>query len=155
MTFPTVKGTNLLRKKMTLPKDFEGNFNLLFIPFEQWQQSEVDSWMPLAAELEAQYPALVYYELPTIQIRNPLFKMFINEGMRAGIPNPKTRERTITLYLDKAGFRASLDMADEEHIYVILVDHQGAELFRARDAHSQQAEAALRMVLGQAGKQEG
>jgi len=28
--------------------------------------------------------------------------MFLNEGMRAGIPNPKTRERTITLYVDKA-----------------------------------------------------
>jgi hypothetical protein len=149
MTFPTVNGSNLLRQKLTLPQDFEGNFNLLFIPFQQWQQSEVDSWMALVNELEAQHSDLVYYELPTIQGMNPLFKMFINEGMRAGIPNPKTRERTITLYLDKADFRAALDMTDEAHIYVLVVDHQGNELFRTRGAHSQEGEAALRRLLEQ------
>jgi hypothetical protein len=149
MTFPTVNGSNLLRQKLTLPQDFEGNFNLLFIPFQQWQQSEVDSWMALVNELEAQHSDLVYYELPTIQGMNPLFKMFINEGMRAGIPNPKTRERTITLYLDKADFRAALDMTDEEHIYVLVVDHQGNELFRTRGAHSQEGEATLRRLLEQ------
>ena len=105
MTFPTVNGSNLLREKLTLPRDFQGRFNLVFIPFEQWQQMEVDSWMALAKELEEQFDGLVYYELPTIQSRNTFYKMFINEGMRAGIPNPKTRERTITLYLDKADFR--------------------------------------------------
>jgi len=97
-----VSGSNLLREKMTLPQDFQGKLNLLFIPFEQWQQMEVDSWMPLAKEVEQQVNDLAYYELPTIQSRNPIYQMFLNEGMRAGIPNPKTRERTITLYVDKA-----------------------------------------------------
>ena len=78
-----------------------------------------------------QFDGLVYYELPTIQSRNSLYKMFINEGMRAGIPNPKTRERTITLYLDKTDFRSALGMLDEEHIYILIVDRQGNEFFRA------------------------
>jgi hypothetical protein len=147
--FPTVSGSNLLREKLTLPRDFQGKFNLLFIPFEQWQQREVDSWMGLANELEGQYDSLIYYELPTIQSRNTFYKMFINEGMRAGIPNPKTRERTITLYLDKANFRAALNMPDEEHIYVLLVDRQGKEIFRTRGPHSHEAEAALRQIIGQ------
>jgi hypothetical protein len=147
MTFPTVNGSNLLREKLTLPQDFQGKFNLIFIPFEQWQQMEVDSWMALAKELEEQFDALVYYELPTIQSRNSFFKMFINEGMRAGIPNPKTRERTITLYLNKADFRAVLGMPDEEHIYILVVDRQGNELFRARGPYSREGEAALRQAL--------
>jgi hypothetical protein len=73
--------------------------------------------------------------------------MFINEGMRAGIPNPKTRERTITLYLDKAQFRRALGMPDEEHIYILLVDRQGKELFRARGPYSHEGETALRLAL--------
>ena len=147
MTFPTVSGTNLLRQKVTLPQDFQGKLNLVFIPFEQWHQMEVDSWGALAKELEAQFDGLVYYELPTIQSRNTLYKMFINEGMRAGIPNPKTRERTITLYLDKADFRAALDMTDEEHIYILVIDRQGKEFFRARGPYSREGEAALRQAL--------
>jgi len=149
MTFPTVSGSNLLREKLTLPRDFQGSFNLVFIPYEQWQQMEVDSWSALAGELEEQFDGLVYYELPTIQSRNTFYKMFINEGMRAGIPNLKTRERTITLYLYKSDFRAVLEMKDEEHIYVPVIDRQGKEFFRARGSYSREGEAALRQVLFQ------
>ena len=149
MTFPKVSGSNLLRQKLTLPQDFQGKFNLIFIPFEQWQQMEVDSWMALAKKLEEQFEGLVFYELPTIQSRNSFYQIFINEGMRAGIPNPKTRERTITLYLDKSDFRTALDMSDETHIYVLVVDRQGKEFFRTRGPFSSEGEAALRQILGQ------
>jgi hypothetical protein len=149
MTFPIVNGTNLLRQKLTLPQDFQGRLNLVFIPFERWHQMEVDSWSALAEELEEKYDGLVYYELPTLQKGGVFYKIFLNEGMRAGIPNPKTRERTITLYLDKADFRAALDMTDEEHIYILVIDRQGNEFFRTRGTYSREGEAALRQVLGQ------
>jgi len=148
MTFPTVNGSNLQRAKLTLPQDFEGDYNLLFIAFQQWHQDEVNSWIPLAESVEAQFPGLVYYELPTIRALNAFSKFFINEGMRAGIPNSKSRERTITLYLEKDDFRTALGLKDEEHIFALLIDHQGNELWRARGSHSQSSEAALLEVLG-------
>ena len=147
MVFPTVNGSNLLRHKLTLPQDFHGSLNLVFIPFERWHQMEVDSWSTLAGELERQYEGLFYYELPTIQSRNPFYKTFLNEGMRASIPDPKTRERTITLYLNKEDFRAALGMPDEAHIYVLIIDRQGNEFFRARGPYSQEAETALRQRI--------
>jgi hypothetical protein len=147
MTFPTVSGSNLLRQKLILPQDLQGRLNLVFIPFERWHQMEVDSWSALAEELEEKYEGLVYYELPTLQNGGSIYKIFLNEGMRAGIPNPKTRERTITLYLDKADFRAALGMADEEHIYILVVDRRGKEFFRTRGLYSHEGEAALRQAL--------
>lgn len=143
MTFPTVNGSNLQRAKLTLPQDFAGKVNLLFIAFQQWQQDEVNTWIPLAESLEAQFLGLFYYELPTIRALNAFSKFFINEGMRAGIPNPKSRERTITLYLEKDNFRTALNMQDEEHIFALLIDRQGNELWRARGSYSQSSEATL------------
>ncbi|HHX09104.1 MAG TPA: hypothetical protein GX730_06735 [Chloroflexi bacterium] len=148
MTFPTVSGSSLQREKLTLPQDFAGEYNLLFIAFQQWQQDEVNTWINLAESLEARFLGLVYYELPTIRSLNAFSKFFINEGMRAGIPNPKSRERTITLYLDKDDFRAALGLEDEEHIFVLLIDQQGKELWRARGPHNQSSEAGLLEVLG-------
>ena len=147
MTFPTVNGSNLQRAKPTLPQDFEGDYNLLFIAFQQWQQDEVNTWIALAENCEARFPGLVYYELPTIRVLSGISKFFINEGMRAGIPNPKSRERTITLYLEKDDFRTALDMQDEEHIFALLIDHQGNELWRARGPYNQSSEAGLLEVL--------
>jgi len=154
MTFPNVSGSNLLRKKMTLPQDFQGELNLLFIPFERWHQAEVDSWIALAEDLEKEYEGLVYYELPTLPNSGTLYKFLLNEGMRAGIPNPKTREHTITLYLNKADFRAALNLSDEDHIYILVVDRQGKEFFRARGPYSREGEAGMRQFFGRSMKKE-
>ena len=155
MKFPIVNGSNLRREKITLPQDFEGEFNLIFVAFQQWHQGEVNSWIPLAESLEEQFPGLFYYELPTIRSLTTLSRFFINEGMRAGIPSPKSRERTITLYLDKDEFRSALSMEDESHIYILLLNNQGEELWRGRGSHSPDKQAELVDVLYQVTKPAG
>lgn len=136
MKFPTVSGSNLQRTKLTLPQDFEGERNLILIAFQQWQQRQVDTWIPFARQLEETSPAVRYYELPTSQRLNTLARTFINEGMRAGIPDLVARERTITLYLDKKAFREALQLPGEDDIYVLLLDRQGRVLWRAEGAFS-------------------
>jgi hypothetical protein len=147
MRFPTVTGTNLERQKLTLPEGFQGDWNLVFIAFQQWQQSQVDSWIPFAKDLEASYPELRYYELPTIQNRNRLARTFINEGMRAGIADPVARERTITLYLDKTAFRQALRLPREDDIYVLLLDHRGQILWQAVGAFNYEKGESLKSEL--------
>jgi hypothetical protein len=149
MIFPTVTGSNLLRQKLTLPRDFQGELNVVFVAFQQWQQMEVNSWIPLAQELEKQTRGLYYYELPTIQSRNVFYQKFINEGMRAGIPNQTSRERTITLYLNKAAFRRNLEMRDEDHINILLVDRSGNVLSSTRGAYTPEAGEILRQTIQQ------
>jgi hypothetical protein len=134
MQFPTVSGSNLQRARLTLPQDFQGELNLVLIAFQQWQQAQVDTWVPFARQLEEAYPAVRYYELPTIQRLNTLARTFINEGMRAGIPDRLARERTITLYLDKEAFREALQLPGEDDIHVLLLDRQGWVLWRAEGA---------------------
>jgi hypothetical protein len=131
MQFPAVTGSNLQRKKLNLPQDFEGQQNLVLIAFQQWQQSQVDTWLPFARQLEETHPGVRYYELPTIRRLNALSRTFVNEGMRAGIPDPVARERTITLYLDKNAFRQALQLPGEDDIYVLLLDSQGTVLWQA------------------------
>jgi hypothetical protein len=135
--FPRVAGTNLHRDDIELPRDFGGDLNLVFIAFEQWQQATVDTWIPLAQQLEREYPSLRYYELPTIQTLPGLARTYINEGMRAGIPDSTARERTVTLYLDKAAFRQQLDIPDEREVHVLLVTRDGDIVWRTAGSFSE------------------
>jgi hypothetical protein len=137
MQFPVVTGSNLHRKKVNLPQGFQGELNLVLIAFQQSQQTQVDTWLPFARQLEETRSGLRYYELPTIQRLNALARTFVNEGMRAGIPDPVSRERTITLYLDKDAFRQALKLPHEDDIYVLLLDRRGNVLWRAEGAFSQ------------------
>jgi len=136
MGFPSVEGVNLRRRRIKLPDDFAGEINLVAIAFEQWQQNLVNSWIPFLEELERSVPGIRYYELPTIQILDPLSRTFINEGMRAGIRDGAVRERTITLYVEKEAFRDALALPDESTIYLLAVDRIGNVLWRAQGPFS-------------------
>ena len=91
--FPVVSGYNLNRQEFEFPRDFAGKFNLVIVPFQQYQQRVVNTWVPFAQEVEAAFPGFIYYELPTIYEMPVLSRTFINEGMRAGIPDQTSRER--------------------------------------------------------------
>lgn len=45
MIFPTVSGTTLDGRRITLPTGLEGEYNLLVIAFQQRQRLQVDMWM--------------------------------------------------------------------------------------------------------------
>jgi hypothetical protein len=147
MQFPSLTGSNLLRSKLRLPEDFEGELNLVFVAFQQWQQDQVDTWLPFARQSELTHPQMRYYELPTIRRLNPLARTFINEGMRAGIPDSTARERTITLYVDKDDFRQALQLPREDDIYVLLLDRQGQVIWREEGAYAPNKAESLTKVL--------
>ncbi|MFO7662584.1 MAG: hypothetical protein R6X18_08310 [Chloroflexota bacterium] len=128
--FPTVSGFNLERREFEFPRDFAGDLNVLFVPFLQRQQLDVNTWVPFVQELERTLPGVVYYELPTIWEMAALQRLFLNEGMRAGIPDQKSRERTVTLYLDKAAFQRATAIDGDSRMHVLLVNRQGDILWR-------------------------
>lgn len=147
MQFPKVTGSNLDRQRVNLPQELEGEQNLVLVAFQQWQQAQVDTWIPFARQLEGSHAGLRYYELPTIQRLNILARTFINEGMRAGIRDAVARERTITLYLDKDRFREALQIPHEDEIYVLLIDREGQVLWRAEGVHTQEKGESLEATL--------
>ena len=145
--FPTVSGYNLKRQNIEFPRDFSGNLNLLIIPFQQHQQIIVNTWIPVAQEFEGKIPGFIYYELPTIYEMPAIARSFINEGMRAGIPDQTARERTITLYLDKDSFKSALGITNEDDIYLFLVDRDGRILWRTNGEYTQEKENDLLKTL--------
>jgi len=147
MQLPTVNGSNLNREKLNFPKDFVGEINLVFIAFQQWHQDLINEWVPLAEELEKTIPNFHYYEFPVVYKMGWMGRTFLNEGMRAGIPNPATRGRTITLYLEKSDFREALDIPDEGTIWAYLFDKEGRVVWRLSGEFSQEKGAALETAV--------
>jgi hypothetical protein len=145
--FPVVSGFNLNRQELEFPRDFQGNFNLVIVAFQQPQQAVVNTWIPFAQELEEKIPGFIYYELPTIYEMPAFSRTFINEGMRAGIPDQTARERTITLYLDKETFKSALEISNENEIHLFLVDRDGDIFWRSSGAFTEGKAAELLGVL--------
>ena len=145
--FPSVSGSNLERRRFQLPGDLDGELNWLILAFWQRHQGAVNTWMPLATQLEERHPGLVTYELPVIQLRSRVSQWFIDSGMRAGIPDPHVRSRTITVYLDKAPFLRALEIGNDDAIHSVIVNRSGEVLWRTAGPWSAESEAGLRAFL--------
>ena len=140
MKLPTVKGSNLKRQKMIFPDNFAGEINLVFIAFLRRHQDLIDEWVPFVEQLAQENPDFRYYEFPTLPRKGPIYRTFLNEGMRAGIPNDATRARTVTLYIDKRTFREVLDIDNEQNIWLYLFDKSGNVIWRTvRKVHKKRA----------------
>jgi hypothetical protein len=129
--FPTLTSDNLERQAFTLPADFGGERNVVFVAFKREQQTEVDSWLPHVQGLLARIPGTEYYELPTIGRMVGLIRGYIDRGMARGITSRAARERTITLYIDKGPFKEALGIDSEQAIQILVVDRAGVVHWRS------------------------
>ena len=145
--FPVVTSTNLEGKTLTLPRDFAGERNIVFVAFLQRQQKDVDTWVPFVKQVIGRTPGVDYYELPTIKRMVAPMRWMINRGMKGGIDDRSARDRTVTLYIDKDPFKQALGITDENMIHVLLVDRAGHVLWHATGAFTAAKGAALDDVL--------
>lgn len=147
--FPTVSGANLLRDEVEFPAGFAGELNIVFVPFLREQQAVVDTWVPFAQQMEALYDHVAYYELPTIQAMPLISRTFINEGMRAGIPDPATRERTVTLYVDLIRFMRATGIDNRNQVHTLLVDREGTIFWRTTGRYTAYKGNGLRAAINE------
>ncbi|MFO7835180.1 MAG: hypothetical protein R6V83_00875 [Candidatus Thorarchaeota archaeon] len=122
-------------------------FSILLVAFQRWRQNLVNSWVPPLKELVEKYSNTEFYELPTIREMNPIYRFFINHGMKAGIPSEETRGRTITLYFDKDSFTDNLGITDESKIYIYLVKQDGQILWQNNGPFAEKERNSLEGVL--------
>ncbi len=148
LRFPTVSGSNLLDEAFVLPADFEGDYGLVIMPFDEGQQMRAESWLAPAQEWAAQYPGLTYYNTAIFTDINPAVRLFIRGGMIVAIPDSALRRLTITLFLeDREAFLTALAIPDIEDMQIFLLKAGGEILWRGRGAYSPAQGTALDAVL--------
>ena len=145
--FPNVSGRNLQRQAVQYPQDFPAKYTVVLMAFWREQQNDVDTWLPFVNVLEKLYRETAYVEFPVVYQMSPMGQFFLNEGMRAGIPDQKARQRTTTLYLDKSSFLGQLQIQSQDHIQVLLVADDGRVLWRSCGRFSPEKGRALSRAL--------
>jgi hypothetical protein len=137
MKFPIVKATSLANKPYQLPRDLEGELNLVIVAFKQWQQDWADTWIPSLQSLAYQHKNLRVYEMPTMSRFNGIYRFMIDNGMRAGIPDKAVRAATLCAYIDIPPFAEALQLPNYDSIYLFLLDRGGEILWRGQGAFDQ------------------
>lgn len=122
--FPSVQGKNLNKVSKTVPDDFTTNHLIAIVAFQQWHQRNVDQTIELL-EKNAFGEQFEIIEIPVIQKATRFRQIRLDALMRAAIRDPRIRNRTITVYLDKKEFMTSLAIETDASIHWFVI-HRNA-----------------------------
>ena len=144
--FPKITGIDLDGKKQELPTVFKNKFNLVIVAFKREQQAEVDTWIKAAEPILKENSNLSFYEIPLIYELSSFSRMWVNNGMRLGIPDEVARKRTITVYTNREEFFRITKM-QEDKIYALLIDARGKILWKAEGVTNNANVAAIKKII--------
>ena len=145
--FPDVDGIDLEGKEISLPTGLAGRRNLVGIAFEREHQPVVDTWIARVEPLLAQDPELRLYEVPTIYESSTLFRLWLNNGMRAGITDQVARRRTVTIYVDREQFNDALSIPHTSDVHLLLLKAEGRIAWRSTGPANDEKLAAPSQAL--------
>ncbi len=120
--FPVISGKNLNKEKIVIPDDYSAKNLIAIVAFQKWHQNSVDQTIEKFEQNSINETHHII-EVPVIQRTSWLRQIRLDTMMRTAIRDPKVRQRTITIYLDKQEFLKKLNIKNEESIHWFLIDH--------------------------------
>lgn len=131
---PTIDAQNLNERAVRLPQDLPAEKTLVLIAFERQQQANLDTWI---AGMQLNRSPMPWIETPVIDPKNAFVRGFIDSGMRRGITDTVARERTVTLYTDRAAFSKAMGLRDPfKNVYLAVVERSGRVLLLVEGDYS-------------------
>ena len=121
---PPVSGKDLNGKPWVAPAGLPGSRTLVFVAFEEEQQTGIDSWLE-GLKLKTAKHETPWIEMPLINDPGMFMRWFINTGMKHGIPDPSVRAHVWTAYTDKKAFLDACGMGSTNSIYALVVNRNG------------------------------
>ena len=128
-SFPFVTGINLEGEEKQIPNELSGSLKVLCVAFERQQQEDVNTWIDRLTPEVLEREGLAFYELPVIYEASKVFRMWVNNGMRAGIRDDLARRRTFTVYTNREAFTSHLGL-QLSSISTLLLDRNGKIVWR-------------------------
>lgn len=144
---PTVSGFDLEGTRLDLPADLGPGPTVAIVAYRRHHQRDVDTWLPFVVGLERRVPSLQVYEFPTVHPMGIAGQEWLDGVMRAGIPDPVARRRTVTLYVDVKDFNAALGLPGTDRIHVLVLDGDGRVAWRTEGPFDPGAAAELEAAV--------
>lgn len=144
---PEAKVETLNKVKLTVPKDFTAERNVLLFSFGRDMQAPVDAWdAALAPDRDG--AAVQVYNMPLIPNPGAIVRGFISGGMRGIYEDKAVRDRVIVMYVEEKTYFPALGVTDKTAPLIVVTDKAGVEVGRVQGNLSDALLADVRKLIG-------
>lgn len=145
--FPALEGHDIDGRKLVVPAQLDGSYNLVVVAYERYHQRLVDTWIERARELERRNDHIRVYEIPVIRNMSWIRRKQLDFWMSQGISDPLARATTITIYTDVDRINRSLRVPHSNNIRLFLIDQSGAVYWRGAGPYDRGQFRALEQTV--------
>ena len=158
MRFPTIVAHDLEGRRYEVPGDLPVGPRILVLAFQRWHTALIEQWQPELDRVVHDHPGTTWWEIPALSRVYSPARLYIDGGMRAGIPDIQARRQTLTAYTDLRALASALELTSFETIYVLVVDARGEVVWmgsgEADDEGFAQLDAAVDALAQGAGRED-
>jgi hypothetical protein len=147
LRFPSVLAKDLEGREVRIPEDLPPTPRIVMLAFQRWHQGLIETWGPTLQALESRCRELSVWEVPALSRLYLPVRGFIDGGMRAGIPDPASRQHTLTAYTDLSALARELGLPSLETIYLLLLAPDATIAWRGEGAADAEQAAALNRAV--------
>ena len=142
--FPHISSKDLAGRTVALPEGLPGERTVMLIAFTRDQQNDVNGWV---VGLHLDSGKVPWLEVPVIDNPGAIGRWFIDSGMRRGIQNHDTWKHVVTLYTQKAEFKAEVGIKTESTVYAMVVDRRGTILLSVAGPYTARGAEAIQAAV--------
>ena len=148
--FPQLTAKTLARRKINLPNDIKGTLTLLVLAFDDHGEykevsSQADTWTKFWED-NLKQKGVGFYEIPMMSGKYKWVSMWINSGMRGGIPKEK-HDNVACFYGDKEKYLKLFGITELRKAHVFLIDKEGKILLYQKGLASESAAEKFKEIL--------
>jgi hypothetical protein len=144
---PEAKVETLNKVKLTVPKDFTAERNILLFSFGRDMQAPVDAW-DAALTPDRDGASVQVYNMPLIPNPGAIVRGFISGGMRGIYEDKAVRDRVVVMYVEEKTYFPALGVTDKTAPLIVVTDRAGIEVGRVQGNLSDALLADVRKLIG-------
>jgi hypothetical protein len=144
---PEAKVETLNKVKLTVPKDFTAERNILLFSFGRDMQAPVDAW-DAALTPDRDGASVQVYNMPLIPNPGAIVRGFISGGMRGIYEDKAVRDRVVVMYVEEKTYFPALGVTDKAAPLIVVTDRAGIEVGRVQGNLSDALLADVRKLIG-------
>ncbi|MCS7076951.1 MAG: mitochondrial ATPase complex subunit ATP10 [Bacteroidia bacterium] len=136
-TFPTLSGTTLDNKNITLPTSTKGKYTVLGIGYSQKSKQELETWLQPAFNTfiyEPEYDAQVYFIIMIGGIKQAAGEK-IEDKLKKEL-DPELHKYVLVYQGSLGKYKDELNMTEKEIPYFYVLDPQGKIIYTTSGAYT-------------------
>lgn len=139
LRFPNAKGESRDKKSVPLPREFQGELNLILVAFSPDQALQFASWQKSTQSLRSSYRGLRLYELLVLDQKDA--KKQTSDQGGSGTAN------LLTVFTDRKRFRNSLKIDSDGTTIALLVNSKNRVVWRSSGEATPEKGAELQKFI--------